>query len=151
VNQPKYKHPLYATWYAMNYRCHNPESYQYKDYGGRGITVCDRWRNDLNAFAEDMGERPKGLSIDRIDNDKGYFPENCRWATWKQQGNNKRSSLEVRRRKGEELNSIRLVIPLNPKVKKKFKRMAEKQKTTMSGLVRVLLARECARLPESSK
>ena len=138
-------HPLYATWYAMNYRCHNPKAYGYKDYGGRGITVCDRWRNDLNAFAEDMGERPKGLTIDRIDNDKGYSPDNCRWATWKQQGNNKRSSLEVRRRKGEEINSIKLVIPLDPKVKKKFKRMAEKQKTTMRGLLRVIIARECAK------
>jgi hypothetical protein len=74
--------PEYFAWAAMLSRCHNPANPRYDDYGGRGITVCDRWRADFAAFLADVGRRPSPAhSLDRIDNDRGYEPGNCRWAT----------------------------------------------------------------------
>lgn len=74
-------------------RCHNPENPQYKDYGGRGITVCIRWRESFEAFCKDMGDKPEpSMSLDRVDNDKGYTKQNTRWATKKQQATNNRSN-----------------------------------------------------------
>ena len=81
---------LNRIWNGMKLRCHSPTAYAYQDYGGRGITVCERWRNDFEAFLSDMGKRPEGLTLDRINNDGDYTPDNCRWATWKQQHWNKR-------------------------------------------------------------
>jgi len=89
----KAKHSLYNTWANMIQRCTNPNRKEYKNYGGRGITVCERWRSSFKDFASDVGDRPFGLSLDRIDNDKGYEPGNTRWATQKEQIQNSRNSI----------------------------------------------------------
>ena len=82
----------YRSWAHMLDRCENPKFPRYKDWGGRGISVCERW-HDFSLFLADMGPKPSpNLSIDRIDNNRGYEPENCRWATVLQQRHNRRDS-----------------------------------------------------------
>ncbi len=82
-----YESSMYSTWENMVSRCNNPNNKKYKIYGAVGIKVCDRWLNFVN-FYEDMGLKPEGLSIGRIDGTKGYYKENCRWETYMEQGNN---------------------------------------------------------------
>jgi hypothetical protein len=85
------KSPEYQAWAHMIRRCHTPSTKGYESYGGRGITVCDRWRNSFENFIADMGMRPSSQhSLDRINNDGNYEPGNCRWATPVEQSNNTR-------------------------------------------------------------
>jgi hypothetical protein len=85
----------YSTWRGMKQRCTNPKLEEYKNYGGRGITICDRWLNSFENFYEDMGERPEGYSIERINNNGDYDPSNCRWANRLDQQNNTRVNILV--------------------------------------------------------
>lgn len=84
-------HYLYSTWNNMFHRCYNPKCKEYKYYGKRGIKICDAWLYNFCTFVSDMGERPNGMSIDRIDNDGNYEQNNCRWATPLQQSKNRRN------------------------------------------------------------
>lgn len=94
-DRTKYK-GIYIPWVAMKQRCNNPNTHSFKNYGGRGITYCPKWEY-FEGFKEDMefGYK-KGLTLERIDNNKGYFKENCKWATRKEQGNNKRTNLTIK-------------------------------------------------------
>lgn len=86
------KHPIYGVWHNMMRRCHEPMNARFVDYGGRGITVCHRWRKSVKNFFDDMGECPPGLSLERRDNDKGYSKSNCYWGTSSEQARNRRSN-----------------------------------------------------------
>jgi hypothetical protein len=98
--------PEYGIWKTMKRRCYNQNDKRYKDYGGRGITVCDRWKKDFMAFYTDMGPRPNPeMSVERADNNKGYGPDNCKWGTDLEQGMNKRNVLILV--VGEKKNSAR--------------------------------------------
>ena len=89
-----YRTPTYRSWESMRQRCNNKNATMYHRYGGRGISVCPRWNSFAN-FLEDMGERPSGATLDRVDNDAGYRKENCKWSTRKEQADNRADRFEV--------------------------------------------------------
>jgi len=88
---------VYEAWNNMKNRCLNPRNQSFKDYGARGIAVCNRWEKFSNFYA-DMGDKPEKMSIERIDNSKGYSPNNCKWATWKEQQRNTRRNRMIKYR-----------------------------------------------------
>lgn len=90
------KHPAFAVWRSMVDRCRLPSHQAWANYGGRGITVCAEWQDSFEAFWRDMGPSySSGLTLERVDNSKGYSAENCRWATYREQANNKRRTVFV--------------------------------------------------------
>ena len=88
--------PTYNSWESMKGRCTRQTDSEWKNYGARGIKVCERWMSSFEAFFEDMGERPEGMTIDRIDSKGNYEPGNCKWSTIEEQNNNKRTNRIVR-------------------------------------------------------
>jgi len=102
------KTPTYLSWQAAKERCHNPNNEKFPTYGAVGITVEPEWRDSFENFLADMGERPKGMTLDRIDNSKGYSRDNCRWATSKMQSLNRGSSVfwNGRRRTIKEISEM---------------------------------------------
>lgn len=112
---------LYYIWGAMIQRCTNPNNKFYKNYGGRGITVCERWKKFKN-FEKDMGERPSGYTLERKDNDGNYEPKNCRWATRLEQASNKRNCIYVLNDRGSRITIAeycrRHKLPYRPIIKR---------------------------------
>lgn len=92
---PKGLEREWKTWDAMKSRCGNPRNASYRSYGERGVTVCERWLRSFKAFLEDVGRKPDGMTLDRIDSNGNYEPGNVRWATPKQQSRNKRNNFLV--------------------------------------------------------
>ena len=88
----------------MMARCYRVANKDYHSYGGRGITVCAEWKNNPKQFYADMGDKPEGMTLDRIDPNKGYSPDNCRWASWKQQGRNRTDNTIV------EFNGVKMCV-----------------------------------------
>lgn len=97
LTKPITRHPIYVVWINMRYRCSNPNCTTYKYYGGRGIRVCEEWNKSFIAFYEwaIKSGYEKGLTLDRINGNDGYSPENCRWATRIEQQNNRRGNVFV--------------------------------------------------------
>ena len=89
------RNPLWCIYRTAKTRCYNKNHPTFKRYGARGIKMCDRWLKDFDAFVDDMGEKPVGMSLDRIDNDGDYSPENCRWTDRCSQSSNRRSTILV--------------------------------------------------------
>jgi hypothetical protein len=105
VSHKMSKTKAYQTWNGMIQRCTNPNSSSYKNYGGRGIRVCKRWMECFTNFYEDMGEKPEGKTLDRIDNNGNYNKKNCRWATSFEQSWNRRNTIKV----GDIFNTYEVV------------------------------------------
>lgn len=105
------RHPMYKRWESIKQRCLNPNNPRWKDYGGRGITICDEWANDFGRFLADVGEPPTPhLTLDRIDNDGNYEPGNIRWATHSTQMVNRRPFRDFTQRCVDHLEGLGCVI-----------------------------------------
>lgn len=121
------KHLLYSTWLAMKNRCNNPRGKDWQRYGGRGIRVCERWSNSFEAFANDMGDRPNGCTLDRIDTNGNYCPDNCRWANKYEQAWNKTTTKGALRgtKKNRNRYTARITVDCKEIYLGNFKTLAE--------------------------
>lgn len=120
MKTPVSKTVEYSTWYSMKRRCYEPNCHRYKNYGARGIKICDRWINPVDGFQNflnDMGKRPgKGYSIERIDVNGDYTPDNCKWITVQEQKYNKTNTLVVPI--GQTFNNLTILEEVEPVLKK---------------------------------
>lgn len=141
----KVEPPLYSTWSGMISRCYHASCKAYKDYGARGIIVCERWRikgQGFRNFVEDMGERPEGHSLDRIDNDGNYEPSNCKWSTRKEQQRNQRCTRKITiegvtyiaRELAEKYGFKADTLMERAKVCKTFEELVDKKKRVFKGI-----------------
>jgi hypothetical protein len=135
--------PTYHSWASMIQRCTNPNRSFYHRYGGRGITVCKRWMTFIN-FLADMGERPDGTSLDRINNDGNYTPRNCRWATLAEQQRHRvyahtkhKQSILKACRKAKTTAELQVILGLHDEPTKKFVRELRAQKLVRTSLIPV--------------
>ena len=139
-----HQHNLYSTWKGMIARCYHPNVKAYKDYGARGIIVCERWRikgDGFQNFIMDMGERPEGCSLDRIDNDGNYEPSNCKWSTQKEQMRNQRCTRKITiegityiaRELAEKYGFKVDTLMARAKVCKTFEELVDKKKRVFTG------------------
>jgi hypothetical protein len=102
----KHKSPAYKSWYFMNRRCSSIKAKDYKFYGSRGISVCQRWTIFDNFYSDMKDSYLKGMTIERIDSNKNYSPENCKWATMSDQFNNRRNSIRIKHPKTGEIKGL---------------------------------------------
>jgi hypothetical protein len=117
------RHPIYSCWVNMRQRCTNTKHPDFKFYGGREVKICKRWDKFEN-FLKDMGNPPKGYTLDRINNNKGYTPSNCKWSTRKEQSNNRNYNAKITYRgKTQSVGKWAFEIPLNISTKALYNRI----------------------------
>lgn len=135
--------PTAVSWYSMKSRCLNPNTWNYVYYGAKGITICDRWLQSFDNFLEDMGDRPWGKTLDRIDNNGGYCPENCKWSTHEEQQSNTSRSVKTNDKETKTMKYTEgmkmLTLWLDEDVHAELKKEAKRDRRSMSGYIRALL------------